>query len=356
MSENSNSNNEQSANNKQEPKVHHTTSTLIPNKLKTEMRSSVMDELKQMSSQKPNPSFSTNMNYLPTQDRKTHAKSSFMKEVQKYYISETIKLSLITGPLYAFAGQYQYLSQHKSTLTRPFKYNSFETPFQLAQHMFKQGILGLYKGNFSRLLFTLSTAHIKRNIEINYYEKLNKMLPNKFIREVALYSLVDIILNPLLVMETRFLLQNRHSGFNQYENIISFISKSFSELYKGSLISIYRNALFIMGINLYFISPSIYMNWISIIVSHTISYPLLTIQRNIIARSSVINYCEKDLVTDSVSNKYLKIARISDIIEYSKTFGIVKLYRGYTCYMIAVGLWHYYVPTAAKHRYYKNIL
>ena len=284
-------------------------------------------------------------------DRKQHAKSKFIKEVQKYYFSETIKLSLVTGPFYAFTGQFQYLSQSFNNLSRPFRFNCFVTSFQLAQHMFKQGILGLYKGNLCRLMFFISTVHIKKHIELEYDFVVDK-IRNKILKDILLFSLVDIIFNPLLFLETRLMLQNK-KPFCLNHNIFNMISSNYKELYKGSVVSLYRNFFFCSGITIFFLNPSTLFNWISIFISHLLSYPFLTIQRNIMARSNSNVYLEQDF---KAKNKIDKFFRFSEIVFYFKNFGIIKIYRGFPTYIFSIFLWHYYVPPAAKFKYYQNIL
>lgn len=282
---------------------------------------------------------------------KSHLNSTFIKEVKKYYISETIKLSVATGPLYAIAGQMQYLS--KNITLQTFKFTSHEKYFSLARHMFKQGFLGMYKGNFIRLSFFISSVSLKQVIENNYDSYLrSKVFIPKILREMLFFTLADMLLNPLLFIETRFMLQNKHGNFRHYKNIFNLLSVSYSELYKGSILSIYRNFFFVLGVNLYFILPSFASNVFSIVLSHSLSYPFLTIQRNIMARSSFLLYYENDLLVKEQRG----ILRINEIREYIRIYGFTKLYKGFPVYLSAVCLWHYYVPLAAKYKYYQNLL
>ena len=282
---------------------------------------------------------------------KQHLNSQFVREVKKYYISETIKLSIATGPLYIIAGQMQYLTNNNSK--QAFKFNYFDKYYSLSRHMFNQGFFGLYKGNCTRLTFFISSVYLKQSIEDIYNTSIaarNIKIP-KIMKEIFFYSIADIILNPLLFIESRLMLQNKNKGFRHYSGILNTITSSYREIYKGSILSIYRNFMFVVGINLYFVLPSTFSNYLSILLSHLLSYPFLTIQRNILLRSNTL-YFENELVIKE--NKGL--FRINEIIEYFKIFGIAKLYRGFGFYLGAVGLWHYYVPPAAKYKYYKNLL
>eukprot|EP00340_Litonotus_pictus_P008177 CAMPEP_0170515090 /NCGR_PEP_ID=MMETSP0209-20121228/1573_1 /TAXON_ID=665100 ORGANISM="Litonotus pictus, Strain P1" /NCGR_SAMPLE_ID=MMETSP0209 /ASSEMBLY_ACC=CAM_ASM_000301 /LENGTH=81 /DNA_ID=CAMNT_0010799425 /DNA_START=734 /DNA_END=976 /DNA_ORIENTATION=+ len=80
------------------------------------------------------------------------------------------------------------------------------------------------------------------------------------------------------------------------------------------------------------------------------------------ARSSSLIYCEEDLIMRAGGNavkqlsdksllgKMANIMKIQEIYLYWKVFGL-KLYRGFPVYLSAIGLWHYYVPSAAKYKY-----
>lgn len=282
--------------------------------------------------------------------KKQHQKSQFMKEIQKYYISETIKLSLVTGPLYALSGHFQYLSM--STGFKLFKFSSFDKYLDLGRFAFREGILGLYKGNATRLLFFISSVKLKKELELTFDESLSKVLKYKIAKEILLFSLADMALNPFLFIESRYMIQSRRPNLSIYNNLLDVMRISYKELYKGSIMSLYRNTVFVLGLNIYFLAPSFLMNCVSIFIAHSLSYPILTIHRNIMARSQLLIYCESDLV----SNQNRGFLRIKEIYQYYLTFGIQKLYKGFPLYISAIALWHYYVPSAAKYKYYQNLI
>lgn len=279
-------------------------------------------------------------------NKKTNINSDFVKQVEKYYISETCKLSIATGPLYYISAQLQYLN-HNKNISRPFKICSFSKVYDLLKHTYYQGFLAFYKGNLSRLSFFIGTVQTKKYIELNFDDKI--FIKNKIAREIILFSLVDMIFNPFLFIETRLVMQNRNNGFRIYNGILDILMKCKTDVFSYSIINVYRNILFVLAVNTFFIAPSKVMNFTSVLLSHILSYPLLTIQRNLYLIENKKTYFE----FSSENKSFFKIREIVNIIKSHKITG---LYKGFSFYIFSIGLWHYYVPSAAKHKYYQNLL
>lgn len=283
------------------------------------------------------------------------------KEIEKYYLSETIKLSLITGPLYCISANMQFLNMSNiirksvsnnerkkinfksSSVHLPFKPNFFASYKECVFSLYRQGTLGFYKGNFFRLLFFTLTNKIKTICDPKILQ-LSEKFRNHKLREIVLYPLVDMLLNPLLVIESRYSIQNRKKGFRIYNNIFEVFTKSWRELYIGASYSIPRNLLFLLGLNFYFIYPSTYLQIFSVTLAHVLSYPVLTIQRNKIFTSVNTEYLPKYQYNNGPFWK--------DILN---NVGIFHLYRGFFSYFLATVLWHLYVPHMSKVKFYKNI-
>ena len=294
------------------------------------------------------------------------------REIEKYYFTETIKFSAVIGPLYCLSSNMQQMNKHyihstlnihkhvsnngkfklfsvfqlknlpTNTIFLPFRPTFYLNYRDCLANMFRQGLPGLYKGNMYRLLFITSTNKLKQYFDMILIKqsKLNKFY--KIIKEIFFYSLADIILSPLLFIESRYSIQNRRKGFRVYNNLLSVIKLSWKELYKASLYSIPRNMFFILGLNVYFLYPCSQMQNLSIFLAHFLSYPLLTIQRNGIYQSNYIGYFPKS------DNKIPILFYLID------NFGITSLYRGFMAYITAVALWHYFVPKLAKSKFYEN--
>lgn len=292
-------------------------------------------------------------------------------EVEKYYISETIKLSLVTGPLYCLSANLQFLDKSivetyykafvpgkkvdffsnfflkNSTVTsiyRPFKPSFYINYRDAVLNIFRQGYIALYKGNLLRLSFFISTSQCKKYFEYKYgrYLQINRLL-----RETLTYSVIDIIMHPLLFLESRFSIQPYRRGFRIYNSVLSLFTKGkyMAEVYRGSLYSIPRNIVFVLSLNSYYLYPDKLTNVIAVALAHVLSYPILTLQRNAIYQSSKIDYLpEKD-------KNFIQLFK-----NLITTFGFFGLYRGFAAYALATGLWHYIVPTAANQRFYINLL
>jgi hypothetical protein len=263
------------------------------------------------------------------------------REVEKYYLSETIKLSLITGPLYCISANMQFLSHSTITTSFPFKPNFFSSYKECLFNLRRQGLLGFYKGNFYRLLFFSCTNKVKKSLDPFF----SNYVKNKRLKELVLYSTADILLNPLLFIEARYSIQNRRKGYAIYNNLLDVFRKSGREIYSGALYSIPRNCLFLLSLNFYFLYPHQYTQVVSVFFAHLLSYPILTIQRNKIFQSNLIDYLPK--------NNYGFIGFAKGLI---KEFGFLSLYRGFLSYGLATVAWHLYVPFMAKAKFYNNAL
>jgi len=293
------------------------------------------------------------------------------KELEKYYISETIKLSILTGPLYCLSANLQFLNNRlfpntirdtsntassqktsilnsnktaaNNLLNYPFRPSFVQSYRDCLFNLYRQGAFGLgfYKGNGWRILFFTATNKLKQSIDV----EISKFVSiNKRVKEVILYSLVDFLLNPILFLESRYSIQNRRKGYSIYANIFDVLKKSRKELYLGASYSIPRNIIFMLSLNFYLIYPSKFLQGFSVFLAHLLSYPILTVQRNKIYHSQVIPYLPKPDTSISMF-KFL-----------TNNYGFLSLYRGFGSYIIATGLWHYFVPRMAKIKFYKNAL
>lgn len=284
------------------------------------------------------------------------------KELEKHMIAESIKFSVFTGPLYCLSTNLQLLSKSsnisfesrggilsslspknigdKSKLL-PFKPSLYKNYRDCIYYIGKQGVFGFFKGNTYRLMFFFGTNRLKRTLD--YYT--HHVKANRILKEIILYSAADMILHPFLFLESRYSIQNRRKGFRIYRNLFHVLHTSYKELYVGSLYSIPRNIMFVLGVN----SGVLFDQWevlkeysyvISLCIAHVLSYPLLTIQRNSIFRSNYVEYLPP---------------RESNMPRYIfENFGVLGFYRGFFCYSLAVGLWHYFVPKLANRKLYSN--
>jgi hypothetical protein len=163
------------------------------------------------------------------------------KNIVQYYISETLKLSIITGPLYCISSNLQYLDKTlfdsaKSTndgrLKKNFPIHSIVRQFRPSYYngykdciinLYKQGIGGLYKGNLTRLLYFGLTSEVKMRLDLYYGKYLGS---KRIVRDAVMFSITDMLLHPLLFIESRYSIQNRRKGFRIYNNIFSVFRNS----------------------------------------------------------------------------------------------------------------------------------
>jgi hypothetical protein len=83
------------------------------------------------------------------------------------------------------------------------------------------------------------------------------------------------------------------------------------------------------------------MNIFCVFLAHFASYPLLTVQRNIIYHSYCVDYFPK--------SENIGLGR------YLSQYGIGGLYRGFIAYALSTTLWHIYVPIAAKKKLFESM-
>jgi hypothetical protein len=297
------------------------------------------------------------------------------KQLENYYLAETLKLSFFTSPLLCISENMQYLNKEihnknneflKTSMHRnkfsilnpfssvfpktesvifPFKPSFYKNYRECFINLRRQGILGFYKGNFYRLLFFIYTDKFKQQLDLQVFKVYKDFYKiNKFLRNIVLYSFADIILNPLLFIESRYTVQNRLKGFRIYNNILDVVRYSWKEIYRGCSFSIPKNTLFVLGTYSHKLLPEgKNFQYLSVALAHLLSYPILTVQRNYIYQSFYQIYFPKD----TYSKSYLKF--------FLSNFGFQNLYRGFFPYSVAIFSWHLVVPNAAKHKFYRNI-
>ena len=98
--------------------------------------------------------------------------------------------------------------------------------------------------------------------------------------ELLLSCSVDMILQPLHVAESRFILQNRRANFSAYGSIVNYFRQTpLQDMLRGNLIHLPRNFLVaLQGLKL-----TDQINMVTyfgqVIASQTLAYPFLLIQR-----------------------------------------------------------------------------
>ena len=130
-------------------------------------------------------------------------------------------------------------------MSLPFKPPVYRTYFECFQGLYKQGVFGFYKGNGVRCMH-IFMFH-KLNSEFNFlseelfpnYIKTIKQIPCA--KEFLLTCSIDMLLHPLHLAESRFIMQNRFPNFSIYGSLFSLFKRQYSEIFRGILMHIPRN-------------------------------------------------------------------------------------------------------------------
>ena len=283
-----------------------------------------------------------------------------LNEIKSYYLVETVKLSIVTGPLYCLSNNLQFLSselvkrnQITSTsksffqflnkglptlsIVRPFKHSFYRNYLDILTNFYKQGLNSFYKGNLTRLSYFTTTNALKS--QLDFYTKALKF-PN-FIKDIVVFSIVDIVCNPLLYLESKISTSNAKKLYNGRSWLTLLTNDN---PFRGSTLNVPRNILFVAGLNTSMISESIPRE-VSIAIGHILAYPILTVHRNVMLQSYVDPTAPRP-----AAGPYSHFTRIYN------TNGVVGFYRGFISFSVATALWHAVVPKQAKLRYMRNLL
>ena len=100
--------------------------------------------------------------------------------------------------------------------------------------------------------------------------------------EFLLSTTVDMILQPLHVAETRFTLQNRTANFAVYQSLADYVRQTpLRDLFRANLTHVPRNLLIaLQGLQLTD-QMNLYTYYGMTLVSQTLAYPFMLIQRRL---------------------------------------------------------------------------
>lgn len=151
------------------------------------------------------------------------------------------------------------------------------------------------------------------------------------------------------VAEARFILQNRLRNFAVYDSLIDFWRKTPTrDLFRGNLLHLPRNFLVaLQGIKLTDeISFASYYG--QAFVSQSLAYPFLTVQRRLESLTLSRLLCTRglNLASDYPTNTIGVLRKTFS--QHGIVDGIRSLYRGYTCYVIAIMIWMSALPATTE--------
>jgi len=112
-------------------------------------------------------------------------------------------------------------------LNKPYRAPIYQTYWECMQGLYRQGILGFYKGNLMRL------SHIAiygqwRDILIYYAYRDKNILTSRsnFFVDLAAATFASICLHPFHYAESRMVLNNRLPNFGSYKSLFSLLISS----------------------------------------------------------------------------------------------------------------------------------
>jgi hypothetical protein len=182
----------------------------------------------------------------------------------------------------------------------------------------------------------------KLNSDLNF--KTEALFPKevKLIKQVPclhafmLTCFLDLALHPLFLIETRYMLQNRHPHFSVYKSTKDLLGKSWRELYRGALLNIPRN-FFIALTGLKLTDQlSLTSYYLTTLAFQTLAYPFLTLQKRLESRSALSGLLDNEL--------YNRGRAINCAKTMIKQEGLLSLYKGYTANTFALVLFMSLMP------------
>ena len=118
-------------------------------------------------------------------------------------------------------------------LNKPYRAPVYRNYWECVQGLYRQGILGFYKGNAVRCAH-ISLYLILRNDMQSYFDFGNNIFKrNSFMRDFLAATVASMFLHPLHLAEARLVLQNRLPNFTSYKSLWTMFLSSFKELGKG---------------------------------------------------------------------------------------------------------------------------
>jgi hypothetical protein len=216
---------------------------------------------------------------------------------------------------------------------KPFRapvYNSYREVFQALAN---QGFLGFYKGNFLGILQMWMNSGFKfrmmRQLEAGNYKFYHESPITKMIAVTGAFTVIDIMCHPVMMLQSRFILQNRLPNFSVYKSATNFLLKKFKRrdiFFQGAGGHLPKNIIFALGfLNLFPGDPD--RNFMAMTaLSSILAYPILTCIRR--------QQCQ-DLDPGMLPVRYSGTWHALKLI--AKEEGIRGLYRGFSAYAVVTG-------------------
>mmetsp|Transcript_17404 Transcript_17404/g.19829 ORF Transcript_17404/g.19829 Transcript_17404/m.19829 type:complete len:361 (+) Transcript_17404:33-1115(+) len=215
---------------------------------------------------------------------------------------------------------------------KPFRAPVYTGYFEVIQALMRQGFLGFYKGNLIGMTH-LGLTGLSRMYPMHHFKYSNSEFYHgqsnmyRICLAIMMATGADMLLNPLYMMQSRFILQNRLTNFSTYKGIMHFFKKHMKnpmKLYLGYTVHLPKNVLTIVGPMLVSKDASKTMLIASTQLNGILTYPLITIARRL--------HCQ-DPAPGMLPLRYSGVSHALKLI--IKEEGIKGIYRGYLCYALA---------------------
>jgi hypothetical protein len=220
---------------------------------------------------------------------------------------------------------------------RAFKAPVYTSYRQVFTALGNQGLLGFYKGNALGLFHLFMTNNLK--FQVIWPTQQTALLKHEEMSDGARFlyytvtgCLVDSIFQPLHVLQSRFILQNRLAKFYTYKSVIGAFKKHITsgglgEFWQGNLANIPKN----MILGGAFDQNTLTMNpilWFATVVgSAWMVYPFLTVQRRLECQSETGGMIKK---------RYSGVVHGLRLVKQEE--GIRGLYRGFAGFLMVNSL------------------
>jgi hypothetical protein len=227
---------------------------------------------------------------------------------------------------------------------KPYRAPIYDNYWQTIKGLYRQGILGFYKGNFVRLATIATSQRVGISLQWALKERFDFINHFQFLREWGIMSFCDVMTHLGFVLENRYVLQNRQPQFLIYKNALQFYKRSYAEIFRGAGGHIPKNFLFLFGYYLNLLrSDASYTS--SVILGSIFSYPYMTAFRRIV--------CESTSMPGLLPVRYLNTLHAIFLIRREE--GLFRgLYKGFFAYLIGISIWCSIVPGIAYMQYHKK--
>jgi hypothetical protein len=227
---------------------------------------------------------------------------------------------------------------------KPYRAPIYDNYFETIKGLYRQGILGFYKGNFCRLFYTIMSHRMSVSLNWFFVERFPVFNSITILNQWVCLSLCDMVAHLFFVAENRFILQNRMPQFYIYKNVNQLWKRSLVETLRGTSSHIGKNFFYLLGfyLNFYLYAPN-YRN--SVLLGTFFSYPYLTAFRRVV--------CESSSKPGMLPQRYLNTFHAIFLIKREE--GLFRgLYKGFLSYLLATFIWASTVPVLAQFQYYQS--